>query len=64
MPRQRLDPDHQDAVFVGVKLGHSNAVRLAEVARRDGVGKSAFVRALILRALERADTAPPDERAA
>ncbi len=59
MPAHRLDPEHERAVMLGVKLGRTDAERLTELARRAGIGKSAFVRAALRRELDRAEPEPP-----
>lgn len=64
MPAHRLDPGYPKSVMLGVKLGRTDAKRLAELARQAGLGKSAYARAVLLDALGRADSQPPDEQAA
>ena len=55
MARQRLDPEHPDAVVFSTKLGRSDAERIVELATKAGVGKSEFVRDVLLRELEPED---------
>lgn len=60
----RLDPEHGRAVVFGVKLGVSDAERLTRLIEQAGVGKSEFLRTVLLRELERAEPEPPDQQAA
>jgi hypothetical protein len=60
MARQRLDPEHQDAVLFGVKLGYSDAEKVIELAREAGLCRSEYLRGVLLGALER-DTGQPED---
>ena len=67
MPAHRLDPRHPDAIVFSTKLGVADAARVGQKMHRTGLRKSAVVRLLLLEALdraERADSGPPDEKAA
>jgi hypothetical protein len=64
MPQHRLDPEHPRSVVLSTKLGRSDADRVVKLAGPGYGALSAFVRQAVLRELERADSEPPDERAA
>lgn len=63
MTYARLDPRYPKGVVLATKLGVTDAQRVAELARQAGVGKSEFLRALVLRELGRCDTEPPSQAA-
>jgi len=60
MARQRLDPEYPDAVVLSTKLGRTDAERVVELAQQAGVGRSEYLRSVVLDRLEREDEGPPD----
>jgi hypothetical protein len=58
MPAHRLDPAHERAVTLGIKLGRSDAERVVKLAGPGYGALSAFVRQAVLRELDRADSEP------
>jgi len=59
-----LDPEGGRAPMVGVRLPADVHQRVIELAGQDKGAISAFIRAAVLEALDRAEPGPPDERAA
>lgn len=57
----RLDPEHPKGVVLSTKLPVPDAERLADRARRAGLGKSEYLRNVVLDALGRAE--PPEKAA-
>lgn len=61
MAATRLDPEHPKAVPVTVKFGQSDAERVIELANREGVSQSDYIRSAVRDRLEREDRGPPDD---